>query len=91
MIRILSSKRYWNLISMIAEQNNQILDLQGQIKTLKESLDYVNQLNMNKVHKIMKIRSYLARNGIKFDETEIDFPATSKILDDNDINRILKL
>lgn len=91
MIRILSSKRYWNLISMIADQNNQIMDLQAEIKNLKESLDYVNQLNMNKVHKIMKLRSFLARNGIKFDETEIDFPATSKILDDNDINRILKL
>ena len=91
MLRILSSKRYWSLISKISEQRNEIQDLQMEIKNLKESLEYVNQKNFDRTHEIMRLRSLLNKNGICWSESGIDFPATSKILNSEDINRILKL
>ena len=86
MIRILSSKRYWSLISKIADDQQTIKDqaklISRQDETIQKQLYSIEYLN----DKLNKRNDELLKYRLK----DLDFPATQKIYD-ADINKLLKL
>ena len=89
MLRILSSKRYWSLIGKIADdqetikgQANVINFQKKQLEEKQKTIEYLNEIIFKKNRQMQDMISGVAR---------IDFPATEKILSDEDINKLLKL
>ena len=74
MLRILSGKRYWSLISRIAEDQKTIKDQADLISNQQKSIEYLNGLLSNRRGQIYLLQKRLADAGLNW--TDINFPNT---------------
>lgn len=74
MLRVLSSKRYWSLISRIAEDQKTIKDQADLISNQQKSIEYLNGLLSNRRGQIYLLQKRLSDAGLNW--TDINFPNT---------------
>ena len=73
MLRILSSKRYWSLISRIAEDQKTIKDQADLISNQQKSIDYLNQKLIVRNNEVVALRKFISEHNSFMD---INFPNT---------------
>lgn len=88
MLRILSSRRYWNLISTISSLKAENKQLKQQLQQKTDSLMYVNGKLNQRTAECIRLKNQL--EAIRSCQG-LDFPETSKVHSFEDINQILGL